>query len=85
MEAGKFGVRFFSVTRDFSLFRMVKAGCGAQPASCQIGNEVLFSGINLPGRGAEHSTALVPRLRMHGYISLLPVCALMAWAGTALP
>jgi len=47
--------------KDFSLFRIVKTGFGAQPSSCSIGKVVLFSGINLPGREADHSPALVPR------------------------
>jgi hypothetical protein len=44
-----------------------------------------FPGSKQPERATEHSPTLVPILRMSGVVPLLPLYAVMACTGTALP
>jgi hypothetical protein len=62
---------------NLSVLQNVHTGSGAHPASCSVGTGVLsrgYSGHDVNLIAILHS---VPRLRMLGAISLLPLCASM--------
>ena len=67
--------------RDFLLHQIIQTSSVANAASCSAGFRVLSS------QGAMLTTHLhqVPRLRMKGHISPLPLYAFIAWTGTTLP
>jgi len=41
--------------------------------------------MNWPESDVEHSQHLLPKLRISGAEPLLPICVVMAWAGSSLP
>jgi hypothetical protein len=57
----------------------IQTGSGGHPASCPMGTGDSFLGIKRPGREADHSLSLVPRLRMGRAIPPLPQYVFMAW------
>jgi hypothetical protein len=52
----------------------VQTGSGAHPASYPVGTGDFFLGVKRPGREADHSPHLVPRLRVGGSIPPLTHC-----------
>jgi len=50
-----------------------------------MGTGVLFWGHSDQGMELTTQLHLIPRLRMHGTITLFPLYAFMAWSGTILP
>jgi hypothetical protein len=59
------GVRSPTGANDFSFSLCDQTGSGAHPVSCPIGTGGPFQGAKArPGRDADHSPHLVPRLRM---------------------
>jgi hypothetical protein len=67
-------VLFQAGTRDFSYSLCVQTDYWANPASCPMGTGGPYPGGKArPGRDADHSPNLVPRLRMsRSYISSPP-------------
>jgi hypothetical protein len=45
----------FLAEQDLSLCHNIQTGFGAHPASCPVGNGVLFSGVKQLGHEADHS------------------------------
>jgi hypothetical protein len=57
----------------------VQTGSGAHSSSSPVGIGTLNAGAKRPGRKANHSRHVVPRLRMHGAIPALP--NMSSWRG----
>lgn len=58
---------------------------GGQPSLLVIGYEVLFSKGKAAGTSWLPHLQLLPRLRINGAISLIPLHAVIAWEWTTLP
>jgi hypothetical protein len=77
-------VRSPAKEKDFSSSLCAQTGSGAHPASCAMGTGGPFpGGKGRPGRDADHSPHLVPRLWMSRSYTTFP-CASVACSGTAL-
>jgi len=61
----------------FSLCHHVQTGSGAHPTSYPLGSGALTPGVKQLGHEADHSSHLVPRLRMCGAIPTLPQYIMM--------
>jgi hypothetical protein len=68
----------------FSLCHSVRTGSWVHPASYPVGTGAPFSGQKRPGREANNSLYLVPRLRMWGAIPPLSHMYFMAWCSVKL-
>jgi hypothetical protein len=78
-------VRSPTEAKDFSSSPCVQTGSEVHPGSYPMGTGGPFSGGKArPGRDADHSPHLVPRLSMSGSYTSSPSCASMACSGTAL-
>jgi len=66
-------VRIPAQARDFLFSKTVQTGSGAHPASYSMGTRVLSRGSGSQGIMLTIHLHLVPRLRMGGAITLLPL------------
>ena len=82
--AERYVVRIAVGATDFSLLKNIQISSGAYLPSYAVGNGVLSP--RKSGRSVKLSTRLrvLPRLRMSGVITLLPLYAFMAWTGKTL-
>jgi len=71
LQSGWSGLRILEGAGDFSLLQNIQTG----PEAKLNGYGCPFLGIKQPGHEVNHSFHPVPRLRMSGAITLLPIHA----------
>jgi hypothetical protein len=75
LQSGWSGFRILVGARDFSLLQNIQTGPEAELYGYGYGYP--FLGIKQPGRKVNHSFHPVPRLKMSGATSLLPIYTFM--------
>jgi hypothetical protein len=85
LGAGQAGFEFQHGQEIFSFQKLSRQALKAHPASYSVGTTVLSQGSGSEGIKLTIHLHLVPRLRMSGAITLLPLYAIMLWTGITLP
>jgi len=80
MDSWGMEVRIPTGASDSCFRQSVRSSFGALPACCSVGTGGFFSGVQRPGREADHHQ--VPSLRMNGFIPVLLHIAIMAYRET---
>jgi hypothetical protein len=81
LQSGQSRLQILVGARDFSLLQNIWTGTEAE----LYGYGYPFLGIKQPGHEVNHSFHPVPRLRMSGATSLLPIYTFVVLTGKALP
>jgi hypothetical protein len=78
LRSGRSGVRISAGASDLSIPRKRPDGLWSPLRLVFNGHWGFFSSVKRPGREADHSTHIVPRLRVSAAISSAPLYVLMA-------